>query len=280
VLIPSAAGDRTTLCVSSQVGCRQACSFCATGAMGLLRSLEADEILAQLFEAVRLARAAGLPPVRNVVFMGMGEPLDNAPAVRAALEVMTHDLAFGLAKRHVCVSTVGPSPAALEPLVAMPARLAWSVHAADDALRRLLVPTTAHPMAELRDAFADVLRRRPDANGLFVEVTLIDGVNDGAAHARQLVELLRPLPGKTKVNLIPYNANAGLGAAGALFQPSPPEAIDAFACEVLAGGLVCTKRTTRGDAEASACGMLATSSARAASRDTARLQRDPVSDVA
>lgn len=191
--------------------------------------------------------------------MGMGEPADNVGAVSRAVDVMTDDHGFALAKKYVCVSTVGPSTAAIEGLEGLRARLAWSVHGADDDLRRLLVPTTRAPMQELRDSWADVLRRRRD-RGLMVELTLIDGVNDQPSHAASLLRLLDPLPGKTRVNLIPYNPNFGLGAAGALFRPSPPSAVSSFHRAVLDGGLICTVRTPRGDAESAACGQLATKS--------------------
>jgi 23S rRNA (adenine2503-C2)-methyltransferase len=230
---------------------------------------------------------------------------------------MTHPFGFQLAKKYVCVSTVGPSPAHIRALEPLPARLAWSVHAADDKLRKLLVPTTRHTMAELRDAWGErrpavtprsagcnplahglqphaprlqphvageVLEARRD-RGLMAEVTLIDGVNDGAEHAEELHALLAPLPGtsrtsltphcnpmlqphasrlqaqprvsgKTRINLIPYNANAGLGAAGRLFLPSPPEAVQAFHARLIDLGVICTVRVPRGNEEDSACGML------------------------
>ena len=196
VLIPS--DGFSTLCVSSQVGCRQACSFCLTGTMGLRRSLEVDEIVSQVHAAmgeISSGRAA-LPSLRNVVFMGMGEPADNLDSVHAALEAMVHAHGFGLAKRHVCVSTVGPTPHHIHQLTQTPARLAWSAHAATDELRQLLVPTTRHTMVELRDAWATTLAARHD-RGLMVEVTAIDGVNDGAEDAEALAALLLPLPGKT-----------------------------------------------------------------------------------
>ena len=129
----------STLCVSSQVGCKRACAFCATGAMGLQRSLDTHEILAQCFAAVRASKSARMPPIRNVVFMGQGEPLDNLVAVGESLEALTHPHAFGFHKKHVCVSTVGPSPQSIAALAPLPARLAWSVHAADDGLRKLLL---------------------------------------------------------------------------------------------------------------------------------------------
>mmetsp|Transcript_12035 Transcript_12035/g.36380 ORF Transcript_12035/g.36380 Transcript_12035/m.36380 type:complete len:381 (+) Transcript_12035:2-1144(+) len=253
VIIPQ--GAFSTLCVSSQVGCRQGCTFCATGTMGLLRSLAADEILAQLHAAAAAVRQHGMPPLRNVVFMGMGEPADNVEEVSRALHAMVHPFGFQLGRSYVCVSTVGPSPGHIRALEPLPARLAWSVHAADDRLRRLLVPTTRHRMRELRDAWGETLQARAD-RGLMAEVTLIDGVNDGADAAASLHGLLAPLPGKTRVNLIPYNANAGLGAAGRLFRPAQPEAVRAFQRRLLDRGLICTVRTPRGNEESSACGML------------------------
>ena len=188
--------------------------------------------------------------------MGMGEPADNLGAVRGALGSLVHPFGFALPRKHICVSTVGPSPQAIRALESLPCRLAWSVHAADDRLRKLLVPTTRHSMAELRDAWAETLVARRD-RGLMAELTLIDGVNDGLEEADRLHELLAPLPGKTRVNLIPYNPNAGLGAAGRLFEPSPAEAVRAFQRRLIEEyDMICTVRTTRGDEQASACGQL------------------------
>lgn len=144
-------------------------------------------------------------------------------------------------------------------MLRMPARLAWSVHAASDELRQLLVPTTRHPMQELAAAFAEVLRARRD-RGLMVEVTLIDGVNDQLEHAAQLLQLLERMPGKTRINVIPYNPNEGLGAAGSLFRPSEPAAVRAFQEYIISRGTVCTVRTTRGQGENAACGQLVTAS--------------------
>ena len=176
-------------------------------------------------------------------------------AVSAALATMVHPFGFKLGRNHVCVSSVGPSPHAIQALEPLPCRLAWSVHAAEDELRKLLVPTTTWRMSELRDAWAKTLAARND-RGLMAEVTLIDGVNDDLASANALCALLAPLPGKTRINIIPYNANAGLGAAGQLFQPSPPDAVRAFQRCVIDHGCICTVRMARGDGDASACGML------------------------
>src|SRR5262249_42588434 len=147
---------RSTVCVSSQVGCARGCAFCLTATMGLVRSLGAGEIVAQVVLAARRIREAGLPPLRNVVYMGMGEPLDNLEAVAQSLRVLTDPYGLGLAPRHISVSTVGTSPRAIWEARHLGAHLAWSVHAADDGLRRRLVPTTRHPMSALRDAFARV----------------------------------------------------------------------------------------------------------------------------
>ena len=215
--------------------------------------------MAECFAAVRAAKSARMPPIRNVVFMGQGEPLDNLVAVGESLEALTHPHAFGFHKKHVCVSTVGPSPQSIAALAPLPARLAWSVHAADDGLRKLLVPTTRHPMSELRDAFHNVLEQRGGASGsLLVETTLIDGVNDDASAASDLIQLLAPLPGKLRINLIPYNVNVGLGPLGASFRPSHPEKIVTFQRAVLSEGIICTVRKQRGDESAAACGQLAT----------------------
>ena len=187
VLIPMVGGKTTSLCISSQVGCSRGCTFCSTGTMGLLRNLRAEEILAQVWLALRTIRQRRLPPLVNVVFMGMGEPLNNLDEVRRAVELLVHPKAFALSARCVCVSTVGPSPAHIRRAAeALPCRLAWSVHAADDALRKTLVPTTRHSMGELRDAFLASLATKPARlRGLVVELALLEGVNDSPAHAEQ-----------------------------------------------------------------------------------------------
>ena len=259
VLIPISS-RHTSLCVSSQIGCSRACAFCSTGTMGLVRNLTPEEILTQLWIAQRYVREQALPPLVNIVFMGMGEPLNNLNSVARAVELMTDPGAFALSPRQVTVSTVGPSPTAIRAAAArLPCRMAWSVHAADDGLRKLLVPTTAHPMADLRDAFVDALGAKPERlRGLVVELTMIRGVNDGEEHGFGRQQLL--------VNLIPYNDN-GLGLpGGAAFEASPLEAVRAFQRRMWDQGVLCTVRATRGDDERSACGQLATEAGRLAPR--------------
>lgn len=184
---------RSTLCVSSQVGCNRACVFCATGKMGFIRQLSAHEILAQVFLARNIIASDELPPLHNIVFMGMGEPLNNLKHVSKAANVIADNKCFNLGSSRVTVSSVGPSPAVIRAAGELPALLAWSVHAADEDTRQKLVPTTAFSMVELRDAYLAALEGRSKQRSSFmVAVTLIDGVNDSVQHARELCHLLRP----------------------------------------------------------------------------------------
>eukprot|EP00903_Cladosiphon_okamuranus_P009429 g8991.t2 len=253
VVIPDLTGSRSTVCVSSQIGCAENCQFCMTGKMGLVRNLTAGEILGQIFFARGTVRNHGLPPLTNVVYMGMGEPLDNPMAVTRSLGLLTHPFAFAMAKSKISVSTVGPSPAAIRRMRGMPSRLAWSVHAAADDVRRLLVPTTVHTMIELRDAFAEVLESRPREH-LFVEVVLIQGMNDSPELARALASLLRPLPTRASINLLPYN-----DTGHPVFRASSSEAVEEFQRVLNEEGFIATIRPARGGEESSACGQLATS---------------------
>jgi 23S rRNA (adenine2503-C2)-methyltransferase len=250
VLIPEA--QRTTLCISTQVGCPLACAFCATGALGFARNLRAAEIVDQVCEMRRF-----LPPGRritNVVFMGMGEPLLNLPAVIAAARLLLHPKAFALAPRRVTVSTVGIRGRIERLLRAVPVNLAVSLHATTDEVRDRLVPHNRRfPLRELLDALrrlagsaAGPTRRRP----VFFEYTLIAGVNDGVEEARRLAPLLRGIP--AKLNVIPMNrhADSPLG-------PPDDETIDRFVGEVAASGLPVTLRRSRGSDIDAACGQLA-----------------------
>ncbi|KAL3778574.1 hypothetical protein ACHAW5_007029 [Stephanodiscus triporus] len=278
----AAAAGRTTVCVSSQVGCRQGCTFCATGKMGKLRSLTTDEILAQLFFAEKVVRLSGrdrttttanvdpaaapaLPRISNVVFMGMGEPSDNAPAVRGAIDAMTGmGGPFRLSASRVTVSTVAPTPESFSLFVDSRCALAWSVHAADDALRRALVPTTRYTMSELRDGLMYALGRRT-MRTCMIEVALMDGVNDSLREADELAEFLAHIsnnvPGaKVVCNLIPYN---DIGSFGMGYAKPPRERIIAFQERMQELGIVTRVRGTRGDDESAACGQLVTSKTRA-----------------
>jgi 23S rRNA (adenine2503-C2)-methyltransferase len=242
---------RGTLCVSSQVGCALDCSFCATGRQGFNRNLTAAEIIGQVVLASReLGPVAGRPPVTNVVFMGMGEPLANFRAVVQACQVLTDDFGFQLSRRRVTVSTSGLVPQIRRLQAETNVALAVSLHAPDDALRDELVPINRrHPIAELLAACWDYAEATA-AVGITFEYTLLAGVNDSEAQARRLALLLANRP--AKVNLIPFNP-----FPGTQYRRSSPEAIQRFRQVLLDRGIMTITRRTRGDDIAAACGQLA-----------------------
>lgn len=247
VLIAHAQGRRT-VCVSSQAGCALACRFCATGAMGPGRDLTAAEIVDQALLAAREADAQGAR-LTNVVYMGMGEPLQNLDAVLASAAAINAPDGLGLSARRIAISTVGWVPGiarlAEHPL---PLRLAVSLHAADDETRGGLMPINArYPIASLIAA----CRRYCDTTGrrVFIEYLLLDGVNDRAADAERLARLLRD--GRFHVNVIEYNPTAGP------YRASPPERREIFLRTLADAGLEASVRRSRGADVAAACGQLA-----------------------
>ena len=243
---------RGTLCVSSQVGCGLNCTFCATGAQGFNRDLTAAEIVGQIWLANRLlgGRGPAVRPITNVVFMGMGEPLLNFDNVVAAIRVLLDDLAYGLSRRRVTVSTAGMVPLIDRLRDACPVSLAVSLHAPNDALRTKLVPLNRkYPIAELLAACRRYVKDDPRRKITF-EYVMLDGVNDTLAHAEELAALLRDVP--AKVNLIPFNP-----FPHSTYRRSSPAAIDAFRDVMLRAGLMTITRRTRGDDIDAACGQLA-----------------------
>ena len=246
VLIPE--DERTTLCVSTQHGCPLACSFCATGALGFGRNLTTAEIIDQVCRMRELLEPGRR--ITNIVFMGMGEPLLNLPAVLEAVRLLVHPKAFAMAPRRITVSTAGIVPRIGDLLRSVPVNLAVSLHATTDAVRDQLVPLNKRfPLASLLGELRSlecVNPRRP----VFFEYTLIAGVNDSPEDARRLAPLLRKIP--SKLNLIPMNAHPDSPFAA----PSAP-AIDAFFREVVASGLRATLRRSRGADIQAACGQLA-----------------------
>ncbi len=242
-------GSRVTQCISSQVGCAMGCVFCASGIAGLKRHLGAAEIVAQ----VLLGRAALGPDeaLRNVVFMGMGEPLHNYDAVARALVLLSHPEGIGLSTRRVTVSTSGlvPQIDRLGRDFAGTVQLAISLHAVDDARRSEIMPINRkHPLGELVAALAryPLPRRRR----FTIEYTLIRGVNDSDGEADAMAELLRGVP--VKVNLIPMNP-----VPDSPLRPPDEPVVQRFQERLRARGLPCFVRTQRGDAIAAACGQLA-----------------------
>jgi 23S rRNA (adenine2503-C2)-methyltransferase len=246
VLIPEE--DRTTLCISTQVGCPLACAFCATGAMGFSRNLSAGEIVDQVCR-MRALLAPGRR-LTNVVFMGMGEPLLNLPAVVTAARWLMHPKAFALAPRRVTVSTVGIRGRLERLLAEVPVNLAVSLHATTDEVRDRLVPLNRKfPLASLLGTLrglAALTRRRP----VFFEYTLVAGVNDSVEDARRLAPLLRGIP--AKLNVIPLNPHADTE-----LRPPDEATTDRFVGEVAASGLRVTLRRSRGPDIDAACGQLA-----------------------
>ena len=244
VFIPE--GRRGTLCVSSQVGCPLDCAFCSTGKQGFNRNLSAAEIAGQVWVAAReLDR-----PVTNVVLMGMGEPLLNFDAVTEAIDLMLEDLAYGLARRRVTLSTAGVAPAIDRLARRAPVSLAVSLHAPDDALRDRLVPLNRkYPIADLLAACRRYAAVNPKQKITF-EYAMLEGVNDSPEHARALVALLRAVP--AKVNLIPFNP-----FPGAPFRRPPAAVVDGFRERLNEAGIVAITRRPRGDDIDAACGQLA-----------------------
>nr|WP_246325211.1 23S rRNA (adenine(2503)-C(2))-methyltransferase RlmN [Dissulfurirhabdus thermomarina] len=238
---------RRTLCVSSQVGCAMGCRFCRTARMGLVRQLTPGEIAGQVLAAVeRLGDAPG--PVRNLVFMGMGEPLANLPALARAIRILADDLGLNFSTRRITVSTCGLPRQMLELGRSLDVGLAVSLHAPDDELRSRLMPVNRrHPLAELLEA----CRRYPlpRRRRITFEYLLLAGVNDAPAHARRLADLLRGL--RAKVNLIPFNECPGIP-----FRRPSDHRVEAFRQVLLEAGLNATVRRSRGTDIAAACGQL------------------------
>ncbi len=254
VLIPEE--GRMTLCVSTQVGCPLACSFCATGAMGFTRNLSTAEILDQVCR-MREALPEGRS-ITNIVFMGMGEPLLNLPNVVSAVKTLQHPKAFGMAPRRVTVSTSGIVPRIAELVEQVPVNLAVSLHAATDEVRDILVPINKKfPLDELLGALK-ALPRLSRRHPVFFEYTLMEGVNDSEEDARQLVKRLEGIP--SKVNLIPMNPHDD-----APYQPPSAEVASRFMGILVKAGLVCTLRRSRGSDIDAACGQLALRERRASS---------------
>ena len=258
VLIPDRRNDageatRNTLCISSQVGCALDCSFCATGKQGFAGNLSSAEIVGQVWRAANwLAERGDRRGITNVVFMGMGEPLLNFDAATDAAQVLMDDLAFGISKRRVTISTAGVVPRIYDLADRLDVTLAVSLHAARDELRDQLVPINRkYPIAELLAACRHYLRRLGPHRSVTIEYTLIDGVNDGLDDARDLARLLKSL--RCKVNLIPFNPFA---ADRRGYRRPSPQHVARFRKHLVDAGLTAMLRTTRGDDIAAACGQL------------------------
>ena len=244
---------RQTGCLSTQSGCAIGCRFCATGQMGLRRSLTAGEIAAQALYLARILRAEG-KPLTNLVLMGMGEPFLNYDATLAAIARLTDPEGFGFGARRITVSTVGIVPG-IERFTGEHSQvnLALSLHAADDDLRDRLVPVNrTYPLEKLFHAADEYIRQTN--RRLSLEWALIEGVNDSPAQAHHLAARIRKSLAKplVHVNLIPLNPTGKFNGA-----PSRTERIAAFRTVLEEEGLACTVRLARGVEIAAGCGQLA-----------------------
>ena len=243
---------RGTLCISSQAGCALECSFCSTGRQGFNRNLTVAEIIGQLWLANRtLGRGVSCErPITNVVMMGMGEPLANFDNVVAAMQLMLDDSAYGLSRRRVTLSTSGLVPAIDRLRDACPVSLAVSLHAPNDALRDELVPINRkYPIRELLAACVRYIEKAPRDFVMF-EYVMLAGVNDTAAHARELASVVADVP--CKLNLIPFNPFPGSG-----YVRSGRDDVERFRDILVTAGVMTTVRRTRGDDIDAACGQLA-----------------------
>ena len=252
VLIPEA--GRATLCVSSQVGCSLDCKFCSTGKQGFQRDLTAAEIIGQVWLAINSYdgwQSGKGRIVTNVVMMGMGEPLLNFDNVVSAMSLMTDDLAYGLSKRKVTLSTSGVVPALDRLAEFSDVRLAVSLHAPNDEIRNQIVPINRrYPIQQLLQSAKNYIDAQSDRKRVVtIEYTLLAGVNDQPEHARELSTLLKDFP--CKINLIPFNHFPNSG-----FERPSGNAVSRFWQVLVDAGFIVTVRSTRGDDIDAACGQL------------------------
>ncbi|MFD1806780.1 bifunctional tRNA (adenosine(37)-C2)-methyltransferase TrmG/ribosomal RNA large subunit methyltransferase RlmN [Pasteurella oralis] len=253
VYIPEA--DRATLCVSSQVGCALACTFCSTAQQGFNRNLTVSEIIGQVWRASKIIGnfgVTGVRPITNVVMMGMGEPLLNVANVVPAMEIMLDDFAYGLSKRRVTLSTSGVVPALDKLSEMIDVALAISLHAPNDELRDEIVPINKkYNIKMLIDSVNRYLTVSNANHGkVTIEYVMLDHVNDSIEHAHQLAQVLKNTP--CKINLIPWNP-----FPAAPYAKSSNTRIDRFQKTLMEYGFTVIVRKTRGDDIDAACGQLA-----------------------
>ncbi|MFO0594508.1 MAG: 23S rRNA (adenine(2503)-C(2))-methyltransferase RlmN [Myxococcaceae bacterium] len=242
------AKGRSTICLSSQAGCTRKCTFCATKELGFIRQLTAEEMVSQYL--VARSEASDAQPASNVVFMGMGEPMDNLDEVLRAVEVLTQGPAPQLRQTSVTVSTSGVLPGLKRFLAESKASLALSLNATTDEVRAQVMPQTkTWPIASLLGALREDAARRGSKREYFIEYVLFGELNDTDADVDRLVALLEGIP--SRVNLIPYNPYPDT----ALKTPSP-ERVTRFHERLVERGVLTLVRWPRGREIAAACGQL------------------------
>ena len=250
-VILRAATGRVALCLSSQVGCAAACDFCATGKMGVARDLSAAEIVDQLAHANRLLRSEDRQ-VRNLVFMGMGEPLHNMEQVHAAIELFTSPLFFNHPPNRILVSTVGIT----DKLIALANQLpsvnyAISLHSVNQAERESIIPIAKrYSLDSLRNAIVELNQIQSERTSVMIEYLMLDSLNDSPNDAALLMRWVSGL--RVHVNLIPYNH---VEEAPHL-NPSPRTKIEAFGNRLKQAGVPTTIRYSMGRDIDAACGQL------------------------
>ena len=242
--------NRATLCISSQVGCKMGCTFCQTGKMGLKRNLSSGEILSQIVLAnISLKEKGFKQKVSNIVFMGMGEPLDNFDEVVKACSIMIDPLAFSLSSSRVTISTSGLVPEIRKLAKVLPVRLAISLHNADDSKRSAMMPINRkYNLNELKKALLEY--PASSKHGITFEYVMIEGENDSISDAKKLVKFLHGL--KAKVNLIPINNFPGIE-----MLPSSAERIRNFQTYLSDRSIPAPVRYSRGQDVSGGCGQLA-----------------------
>lgn len=263
--------NRATVCISTQVGCAVGCRFCATGRMGLVRNLGAIEILEQVLlarlrvrrwaeNALHEKKAIGRIPrrdaihLRNVVFMGMGEPLHNWDALVEALDFLLADQGFGFSPRHVTVSTAGIPAKMVSLAQAFPRlRIALSLHSAIENTRRMLVPRATHDLQSLRESIQAINQIDPEGP-VWLEIALIRGINDSLSEAQALVDFCKGL--SIEINVIPFNDISHAPSDEARMSAPSQETRRAYVHHLRENGLFTTLRNTLGGTIQAACGQL------------------------
>lgn len=243
--------SRTSLCLSSQVGCKRACNFCQTGKLGFFRNLKAYEIVSQFLLAQEIVNKEE-KNITHMVFMGMGEPFDNFKELVRALKCFTDKSSYALSPRRITVSTVGIPEKIIELAQTVPTRLALSLHVACDKERTKLMPINKQfPLETLKKSLLEY--QKISTQKITIEYLLIENLNDSISHAKKLVKFLDKL--KAKVNLIPYNSHPGMD-----WQRPSQENIEAFQAYLVNKKIPAPIRYSKGLDVSGACGQLAAKS--------------------
>lgn len=244
--------NRSTLCISSQIGCVLNCHFCATGQIKFQRNLKVSEIIAQIWQANKILKSQNTHSgITNIVFMGMGEPLFNLKNVVSALKIIFDIYAFNISKRRITISTSGIVPALNKFRSMIDVNLAISLHASNDTIRNIIMPINKkYNISSLLSSVSRYLKKSTaNHGGVTIEYVMLKGINDAEHHAQELSYLLKYIP--SKINLIPWNSFHNSN-----FLCSSDENINIFANILRKKGFTTTIRKNRGQDINAACGQL------------------------